>query len=107
MFRSLHTSSSLAPDAPRGPRARRRGARTVAGVALATALVGGLAACGDDDDDDMNPSDVSTEITDLGSVPGTMTGNSTGMTTGDSTMTTPVSGSVSNDDGGSDATTAP
>jgi hypothetical protein len=101
MFRSIDSSAL-------GPRSRRRGPRAVVAVALATSLVGGLAACGDDDEDDMNDVDVTTDV---GVVPGTDTGSSsditTGGSTGDSTMTTPVSGSVSNDDGGSDATMAP
>ena len=62
-------------------------------AAVATAAVGGLAACGDDDEIDDVDVDVTTDATDIGGVPGTDTGSSsditTGGSTGDSTVPTP------------------
>lgn len=105
MFRTTSLSS---PSARPG---RRCAARAVLAAAVATAAVGGLAACGDDDEIDDVDVDVTTDATDIGGVPGTDTGSSsditTGGSTGDSTVPTPVSGSVADDDMGNGGTTAP
>lgn len=91
----------------------RRGLHGMAAIVLAAGLTSGLAACGDDDEDlDDVDVDVTTDMgtDDTGMAPGTtMTGGTGDMGgSGDSaTVPTPVSGSVSNDDGGSDATSAP
>ena len=100
-------------------RRRRPGLRSAAAIVLAAGLTSGLAACGDDEDDGLDDVDVNV-TTDMGSddtgvAPGTdmttdtMTDLTTGGTaSGDSaTVTTPVSGSVSNDDGGNGGTSAP